>query len=147
MTNLKISPQAEFILKTLIAGGYEAYIVGGAVRDLLLGTKKLVDYDFATNAKPEEIMKLFPESFYENEFGTVMLTEQDLCEQAGIRGERVKGKGDSEDDEKNRIIDLAEATKIHEALQSELISKQALDPTPYALRPNYEITTYRSKEL
>ena len=50
--------------------GYEAYLVGGCVRDLLLGrTPK--DWDVTTNAKPEQIQAVFPESFYENDFGTV----------------------------------------------------------------------------
>jgi len=52
--------------------GSEAYIVGGCVRDLLLG-RTPADWDIATDAKPEEIRKLFPQSFYENEFGTVTI--------------------------------------------------------------------------
>ncbi len=51
-------------------GGFEAYLVGGCVRDLLIGrTPK--DWDVTTNAKPEDIVRLCPESFYENDFGTV----------------------------------------------------------------------------
>jgi len=50
--------------------GYEAYLVGGCVRDLLLG-RSPKDWDVTTNAKPEQIQALFPESFYENDFGTV----------------------------------------------------------------------------
>ncbi|HVY54244.1 MAG TPA: HD domain-containing protein, partial [Thermodesulfobacteriota bacterium] len=50
--------------------GYEAYLVGGCVRDLLLGrTPK--DWDITTNATPEQIQEVFPDSFYENEYGTV----------------------------------------------------------------------------
>lgn len=50
--------------------GFEAYLVGGCVRDLFLGrTPK--DWDITTNAKPEDIQKLFPDSYYTNEFGTV----------------------------------------------------------------------------
>ncbi len=49
---------------------YEIYIVGGAVRDLMMG-KSVVDWDFTTNATPEEIQSLFEDSFYENVFGTV----------------------------------------------------------------------------
>jgi len=49
---------------------YEAYVVGGCVRDLLLGQKPK-DWDITTNAKPEQIRKLFPKNFYENKFGTV----------------------------------------------------------------------------
>lgn len=50
--------------------GYEAYLVGGCVRDLILNrTPK--DWDITTNATPEVIQGMFSESFYENEFGTV----------------------------------------------------------------------------
>lgn len=58
------------IAEALADAGYEAYLVGGCVRDLLLG-KTPKDWDIATNAKPEQIQKLFPESVYENQFGTV----------------------------------------------------------------------------
>ena len=50
--------------------GFEAYIVGGCVRDFLLGIEPK-DWDVTTNAKPEEIQKVFPDSFYENSFLTV----------------------------------------------------------------------------
>jgi poly(A) polymerase/tRNA nucleotidyltransferase (CCA-adding enzyme) len=50
--------------------GFEAYLVGGCVRDLLLG-KNPKDWDITTNASPEEIQKIFTETFYENDFGTV----------------------------------------------------------------------------
>mgnify|MGYP001572005208 CR=1 FL=1 len=50
--------------------GFEAYLVGGCVRDMLMG-RKPKDWDVTTNATPEEIQKVFPESFYENDFGTV----------------------------------------------------------------------------
>jgi len=50
--------------------GFEAYIVGGCVRDFLLGLEPK-DWDVTTNAKPEEIQKVFPDSFYENNFLTV----------------------------------------------------------------------------
>ena len=50
--------------------GFEAYLVGGCVRDLLL-RREPKDWDLATNAPPERIQGLFEESFYENDFGTV----------------------------------------------------------------------------
>lgn len=49
---------------------YEIYIVGGAVRDLLIN-RPTNDWDFTTNATPEQITSLFPDSFYNNSFGTV----------------------------------------------------------------------------
>ena len=57
-------------LNKLEASGFEAFVVGGCVRDLLF-KKKPKDWDITTNAKPEEIQKIFPDSFYENKFGTV----------------------------------------------------------------------------
>src|SRR3989338_2177013 len=61
----------------LRTGGFEAYLVGGCVRDLLIG-REPKDWDITTNAKPEEIQELFPETFYENDFGTVgVVTESE----------------------------------------------------------------------
>ena len=57
-------------ISALEAAGFEAYLVGGCVRDLLLN-KEPKDWDIATNALPEEIQKIFPDSVYENQFGTV----------------------------------------------------------------------------
>ncbi|MBI5456520.1 CCA tRNA nucleotidyltransferase [Candidatus Kaiserbacteria bacterium] len=56
--------------ETLKKAGYEAYLVGGCVRDLLL-KKEPKDWDITTNATPEKIQSLFEETFYENEYGTV----------------------------------------------------------------------------
>jgi tRNA nucleotidyltransferase (CCA-adding enzyme) len=50
--------------------GYEAYLVGGCVRDLILD-REPKDWDLTTNATPEQIQTVFPDSFYENVFGTV----------------------------------------------------------------------------
>lgn len=59
------------ILKKFDSAGFEIAIVGGAVRDILAG-REAKDFDLTTNAKPEEILKLFPsKSFYNNRFGTV----------------------------------------------------------------------------
>ena len=51
------------IIEKLGEAGFEGYAVGGCVRDLLLG-RTPDDWDIATNAKPEEIQKIFPENFY-----------------------------------------------------------------------------------
>ena len=58
------------ILQELQKAGHEAYIVGGCVRDLLM-ERPSKDWDITTNAKPEEIQRIFPEHIYENNFGTV----------------------------------------------------------------------------
>ena len=48
----------------------EVFLVGGCVRNILL-KKPVKDWDLTTNATPEEILKLFPDGFYDNKFGTV----------------------------------------------------------------------------
>lgn len=58
------------IASILEKAGFEAYLVGGCVRDFLMG-REPKDWDVTTNAKPEEIQKLFSDNVYENQFGTV----------------------------------------------------------------------------
>lgn len=57
-------------IETLISSGFEAYLVGGCVRDLLL-ERTPKDWDVTTNATPDEIQKLFSHTVYENSYGTV----------------------------------------------------------------------------
>ena len=58
---INIPEKAAWILKTLNKAGYEAYVVGGCVRDALLG-RDPSDWDITTSAKPEEVKKLFPKT-------------------------------------------------------------------------------------
>src|SRR3989344_4852969 len=58
------------IYKKLKKAGFQAFFVGGCVRDFLMG-RTITDWDIATDAVPEEIQKVFPNSFYDNRFGTV----------------------------------------------------------------------------
>ena len=79
------------ICAELVKTGFEAYLVGGCVRDIVLGCAPK-DWDVATNAKPEEIQELFPDSVYENDFGTVLVKterEGDL----ETPGSRLRGDG------------------------------------------------------
>ena len=57
----EISKDALKVLEVLVNAGYEAYIAGGAVRDAIMG-KIPHDYDIATNARPEDVEKLFPKT-------------------------------------------------------------------------------------
>ena len=65
-----IPKEALQVAETLENAGFKAYFVGGCVRDLMLHAKPK-DWDITTNASPEQIQGLFPETFYENTFGTV----------------------------------------------------------------------------
>jgi tRNA nucleotidyltransferase (CCA-adding enzyme) len=65
-----IPKEASSVAEDLRKAGFEAYLVGGCVRDLLL-KRMPKDWDIATNATPAQIQEVFPDSFYENDFGTV----------------------------------------------------------------------------
>lgn len=66
----KIPKEVKQIATGLKEHGFQAYLVGGSLRDILM-KREPKDWDIATDAKPEEILKLFPDSVYENNFGTV----------------------------------------------------------------------------
>jgi tRNA nucleotidyltransferase (CCA-adding enzyme) len=64
------------LLESLWAAGYAAYVVGGSVRDVLMG-RDAVDWDLATSALPDQTEALFPDTLYENAFGTVAVGTDD----------------------------------------------------------------------
>ncbi|OGM18834.1 hypothetical protein A2686_02230 [Candidatus Woesebacteria bacterium RIFCSPHIGHO2_01_FULL_38_10] len=77
---INLPKKVKQIIKNLEEKGVEIYIVGGAVRDILMA-KLVYDWDFTTNATPDTIQKLFPDSFYDNKFGTVGIPSE-------VEGER-----------------------------------------------------------
>ncbi len=72
--------------------GFQIYLVGGPVRNLLLN-KPIDNWDFTTNAHPDDIQKLFPDSVYNNDYGTVIVPikisddEKVICEVTPYRKE------------------------------------------------------------
>lgn len=66
----RIPAEVKVVSDGLRGAGYESYLVGGCVRDLIIGLEPK-DWDITTNAFPEQIQAVFPDSFYENDFGTV----------------------------------------------------------------------------
>lgn len=77
--NFTIPNEVLEIIEKLEERGFEAYVVGGSLRDILL-EKIPKDWDVTTNAKPEDIQAIFPDSFYENTFGTVGVKTESLDE-------------------------------------------------------------------
>ncbi len=67
---MEIPKEVKKVIEKLKSKGFEAYIVGGCVRDILINTDP-EDWDITTNAQPSAIQKIFPKSFYENKFLTV----------------------------------------------------------------------------
>src|SRR5258708_38399042 len=78
MTN-KIPSQIFVIQKKIIAAGFKIYLVGGCVRDIIQN-KTPKDWDLTTDATPEQMLKLFPNAFYDNSFGTVGIPVESLKE-------------------------------------------------------------------
>jgi tRNA nucleotidyltransferase (CCA-adding enzyme) len=138
-----------FILYKLHQAGYDGYIVGGAVRDILLAAQQEVpqpatDFDFTTNATPEQLLALFPESFYENQFGTVSIAPHHLAEMMGLSP--TKSETDAaKENAQNKVIDVSAATKVHESLQVLPPAEKTSYGWEKGLQRNYEITTYRSE--
>jgi len=76
------------IVQTLRQSGFQAYLVGGCVRDLLLG-REPKDYDVATSATPEQVMGIFPETYAVGaQFGVVLVPvpESDVASQVSMQG-------------------------------------------------------------
>ncbi len=72
-----IPSEVSRVTETLERAGFEAFLVGGCVRDLLL-VREPKDWDIATNAAPDQIIGLFEKTYYENNFGTVTLVNESL---------------------------------------------------------------------
>lgn len=96
---ISLPKQVQQVIGALKNTGFEAYAVGGSVRDLLMN-RPTKGWDFTTNAVPEEILQIFPDSFYDNQFGTV--------------GVKIKSKGDgaqhTDVNEEKQIEDIYEIT-------------------------------------
>lgn len=69
---LKVPPDVEKVVDRLLDAGHDAYVVGGSVRDALRGVDPH-DWDVTTDARPEQIQKVFKRSLYNNRFGTVVV--------------------------------------------------------------------------
>lgn len=74
MTDIILPEKVQSFMKVFKEKKYQIFVVGGAVRNMLLNTDT-DNWDFTTNATPEEIMSLFPHHFYNNTYGTVSVVD------------------------------------------------------------------------
>lgn len=132
----KIPQEVMQVIEALIKEGHRAYVVGGCVRDLLLG-KKPKDWDVATDAKPEKVQKIFPDSVYENKFGTVAVktkSEKDSLKIIEITTFRIESKysdkrhPDSVKFTKTIEEDLGRRDFTINAIALDIYNKQLIDP-------------------
>lgn len=84
--NIPVPADVVGVMKKISQAGYEVYIVGGVIRDFLL-KRQMYDWDLTTNATPKEIMALFADGYYDNEYGMVGIPRESgrVEEQEGIR--------------------------------------------------------------
>ncbi len=144
--NYNIPEKILIILQELESAGYEAFLVGGSVRDLLRGIKPK-DWDITTNAKPKEILKVFPDGKYENDFGTVMLPLKyinstqlsELSSQKNNNREPLTVNCELNIDEKITRNKIQDTNK----LQDTNYKQENSEPLTVNSEPNVEITTYR----
>jgi tRNA nucleotidyltransferase (CCA-adding enzyme) len=71
-----IPPPVIELLEVLWGADHAGYVVGGSLRDALLG-RPAADWDLATDARPEQTVEIFPGAVYENRFGTVAVRRED----------------------------------------------------------------------
>src|SRR3989344_5690366 len=77
MRSITVPDEVSRITSTLEKNGFQAYLVGGCTRDLILG-RKPKDWDIATDADPKKIEELFSHTFYTNIYGTVTVVNDDV---------------------------------------------------------------------
>jgi putative nucleotidyltransferase with HDIG domain len=74
--SIEAPPSVVAVMNRLWEHGHAAFVVGGSVRDALLG-RAAGDWDLATDARPDRLLAIFPGAVYENQFGTVAIREGD----------------------------------------------------------------------
>jgi poly(A) polymerase len=82
------------IVETLRERGHQAYFVGGCVRDLLLG-REPTDYDVSTDATPDEVMRIFPETYAVGAQFGVVLVPLPRAQDSGPDADVATGSADS----------------------------------------------------
>lgn len=112
----KIPDTVRKIINKVEKNGFEIYIVGGSVRDLLM-EKAPKDWDFATSALPSQIQEIFPNSFYDNKFGTVGIAAKYLGEKSDEIFEITTFRKESKYSDKRHPDEIIFAQKLEDDLK------------------------------
>lgn len=132
MTKVQLPVPREIVelTKTLKANGFEGFLVGGCVRDMLL-VKQPNDWDITTNATPEQIQDIFEHTFYENKFGTVGVVNDEIVSQVT----QLQSLLDENQEEK--YMDVSQETKDTISKIDKLKTLQTVEITPYRTESAY----------
>ena len=126
---LSIPDEVSYVTQSLQDAGYEAYFVGGCVRDLMLNITPN-DWDVTTNATPEQIESVFEHTFYENDFGTVGVVNDQIVSQVTELDETI-------DFNQNAYEDVSQETKLQLDEKERLESLKVVEVTPFRTESAY----------
>lgn len=126
------------VTETLQNAGFEAYLVGGCVRDSIRGVMPK-DWDITTNAKPEEVERLFEHTFYENDFGTVGVVNDGTTDSALKTIEVTTYRLETAYSNNRHPDEVTFSTKVEDDLQRRDFTMNAIayDPTKEAFVDPY----------
>lgn len=91
---MTIPQEVKYVISSLKRNGFEAYMVGGCVRDFLMEVDPN-DWDITTNARPKDIQSVFPKTYIDNKFGTVTVltkSRNPKLKEIEITTYRIEGK-------------------------------------------------------
>lgn len=136
---MNLPSEVQEVITKLNTAGFEAYAVGGCVRDMLLG-KEPKDWDVTTSANPEEIQKVFPNSFYTNTFGTVTVRfPKEKIEEIEVTTYRIDA--DYNDQRHPDSVTFTKSIREDLARRDFTINAMALSPHPLPLPEQERGTT------
>jgi len=114
--NWNIPIEVSRVTEGLKKAGFQAFIVGGCVRDLFLD-REPKDWDVTTDATPEEIIKTFPHTFYTNKYGTVGVVNDEATDERLKIIEVTPFRLESEYSDKRRPDSVSFSKKIEDDLK------------------------------
>jgi tRNA nucleotidyltransferase (CCA-adding enzyme) len=120
------------VTSTLENANFEAFIVGGCVRDLILD-REPKDWDITTNATPEQIQALFPHTVYENTFGTVGIVMEEVISDERTGNSKLIGNVSYETETNN----ISRETTDSPDTSSKSLVANIVEVTPYRTESNY----------
>lgn len=123
-TTLAIPPEVMSVCKTLGQQGFQAFVVGGAVRDLLLA-RSVSDWDVATDAVPEEVLRLFSHAIPTGiKYGTVTV----IAEKMPVEVTTFRSDGEYEDGRRPVSVTFGKSIAEDLARRDFTINAMAYDP-------------------
>ena len=135
----KIPKEVSHVTVTLEKAGFQAYLVGGCVRDLIID-KYPKDWDVTTNANPEQIISLFEKTIYENNFGTVGVCVIRETQSNDVIRETPYTSPQSSPERRGSPFSFQEKAGdevIRETITSEGIEYELIEVTPYRTETKY----------